>query len=824
MKKVIHKSIFFLVSILVLLLITACPSVVPNEQIKTYSVTIDYSDSEVVTLSVEEGETLSSLADFVMPSKSGYIFGGFKTSGGDSFGVNDPVLSELVLYVRFYKNVSNEDGSSTRIEECSDGSSSSSTKTTDEDGNVTSITENTDAEGNTTIVEVVETQNEDGSITTVTTTTDSEGNTTTQTEIDFDLTHYWISRGLKILREQYDNYVDVKTLAGAITEAKLCFEKAYEIDPSNDEAKIYSALCNLSDIATNTKIEDFVRNHLGIMNYPASLEALIKGDWFTEGEYKERRYGYLSGYIMEPVSNPSDYNYYYYRASPDESGVYGPYDTYTFHMVTKYSDAPEGFYSQVWDEYWYRSDIGEYMEHPDNLRNSKFRLDENGEYLISIYLNSRRSDYATLSNYTAYRCIDTQDLNFYYYKPIKTPVFNTQFSNNWISTGVNSGITFIKLFLANALEGNTNGLNSAIDDLYDALFGEEYENVCSKIDAINEPVTIPSWIIKSFGLDQVFGSTNVKLGKNELKLVESVLDLFKCIFEYLQSYNLDSDLSVLKVDWNTVFSNLNSTIGYVQENLGSYNASIDPIAQGFLNVRSSQKLADSKQTLLSVIDDVITAYSEITGSDSIYPQAFKDFLTGADGLGILLYEGALKLRTSLINGTKFYIPMEDFLNGRVPSSWPVSGDDYVDLGVAFTPGLFSIENIFELDQQGRPVIYKTHSWEERIYDENNGGYEYVDSTESLGKVSSAQDFKDFMKLKQEAEEQKSSSDCSWEYYSFAASLLPGRRTINSLTSCLHWGEPDDERNMYMSMGDIIMAVLYNFYYGGLEDLITQYSE
>ena len=81
-----------------------------------------------------------------------------------------------------------------------------------------------------------------------------------------------------------------------------------------------------------------------------------------------------------------------------------------------------------------------------------------------------------------------------------------------------------------------------------------------------------------------------------------------------------------------------------------------------------------------------------------------------------------------------------------------------------------------------------------------------------------------MKLKQEAEEQNSSSDCSWEYCSFAASWLPGRRTINSLTSCLHMGEPDDERSMYMSMGDIIMAVLYNFYYGGLEDLITQYSE
>ncbi len=851
MKKTMQKFMFFLAAIFAISLITACSSHVTGGGVKTYSVRINYSDSEAVTLSVEEGETLSSLAGFVLPSKENYTFVGFKTSGGDSFGVNDPVLSDLILYVKFYKSEVDEGtGTSTSIEECSDGTSSSTTKNTNEDGTVTTVTENTDSDGKTTkvevvetqdddgstttvttttdsdgkttTVEVVETQNDDGSITTVTTTTDSDGNTSTQTEKNDDTARFWVTRGLEVLRGQYENYAGLGNLAAAINEAKGYFEKAYQVDPTDDEAKIYSALCNLSDIATNTKIKNFARNRLGITNYPSSLEDLIKGDWLTAEEYKEKYDAYIYGAIMTEAPKPYGNSGYYFRASLDDNGDYKGCS----YMVTKCPEAPDGYFAYMWSEHDYRRNIGEYMEPPRNLQNRRFRLDDNGEYLIYVYCSPYDSNYAELQNYTAYQVKNesNESIRYSYYKTTKAPVFSRQFKNNWISAGVDSGIKLWELFLANALEGNTNGLNGAIDDLYDALFGSEYESACSKINAINSPVTISAWAVKALGLDKVFGTSNVRLGKTELKLVKTVLDLFKFIFEYLQSYNLDSDLSVLKVEWDANFYSERTAISYLQDNLASYNPSIDPIAQGFLDIRSSQKMADSKQTLLSILDDVITAYSEITGPNSIYPQAFKDFLVGSDGLGNLLYDGAQKLRTALINGTKFYIPIEDFINGRVPASWPVSGSDWVDTAKAFTPGLFSVENCIELNQQRKPVFYKVNNT-------------YINSRKVIigDPITSAQDFKDYFVLMQEERERRESGNWNESYeetwYAIASSGLPFHQTMSSLSSI--WNnyvlksaiQPEDYMHQLFNWGDGPQAAFfYNFYYGGLEDLISEFSK
>ena len=132
------------------------------------------------------------------------------------------------------------------------------------------------------------------------------------------------------------------------------------------------------------------------------------------------------------------------------------------------------------------------------------------------------------------------------------------------------------------------------------------------------------------------------------------------------------------------------------------DTSIDPISNGFLSVRSEEKMADSKATFIGVIDDLIASYDSITGTKSIYPGVISDNVKKI----AVLRDAAVELKNAIKDGKEFYIPIDIVKNE--PAAWPLAsgaGVFTLDCGKLFTAGQFAIDKLIELDSKNKPVFY-----------------------------------------------------------------------------------------------------------------------
>lgn len=884
------KQLFGITSILaVLMLFFSCDPTSSNPALSSHNVTVYLTEDQAVTLQVEDGNTLASLATFTTPSMNGYSFVSLVTSDGTVVGLNDPITIDMTLYVQFRNSVTDEEGKTTVTVYCTDGTTtvtSTSTTvedktttttsettvtkeettvsetteetkiTTNDDGSVTTqttttvtdaqgtttekvtevesgdgtttttTTEKTDAEGNTTTEKVTEVTNDNGSITTTTETTDADGNTTTQTTTDDSSAHYWVMKGINTLLGMQNYVTDIAT-------AKGYFEKAYEVDPNDDEAKVYSSLCNLVDVATSEKIGDFVKEHLGLANYPTDFETLLKGEWLNEDVYINSTYNfgcckYSAVELTEEEIEDGLANYAYYdwylKAKVSSDGKwdceYNLVDDNTYVDWYSYQDYEKRMSLT-------REEKTEVLFGPKNLYNNLYNISHNREYCVLDESGSCFVCYADVKNSLNSMSEDEKsELNTYLesakiyklsrydedfeYKVdfyIKAPKFNTTFSNNWYKLSVEQPENLASIFLANLLEGNTNGLSDAHDDLYSAIFeGDDYKAFVSKIESVNSSITIPRNVSKAIGLNALFGDSNITLGKAELKLLESVLNVYKAMMEYMQAYSFNTDLSILKTDWTETFGDAVNAMKFCVENFKNYDAKIDPIANGLLTVRNADKITASKNTLISVIDDAYAAYNSIIATDSTYPTAITSILDGDEGH--VIRDGVLQLRQALVDGGKLYLPEQFFTSSneqsfQFPSEWPTDGNYWFDIGKIFTAGTFSLENLIELDSNNRPVLYKLKS------SGGSAGYKY----EVLGKIETAEDMMAWMKN----ENTSSYNGSEWSYEDYGVGInFKGQEILLNISSLL---SEDQVNNMvkYPFMPTTMGMFFYQFYYGGLED-------
>ena len=895
------KQFIGMTSILaVLMLFFSCDPNSSNPALSSHNVTVYLTEDQAVTLQVEDGNSLASLATFTTPSMDGYSFVSLVTSDGTVVGLNDPITSDMTLYVKFRNSVTDEEGKTTVTVYCTDGTktvTSTSTTvedktttttsettvtkeettvsetteetkiTTNDDGSVTTqttttvtdaqgtttekitevesgdgtttttTTEKTDAEGNTTTEKVTEVTNDDGSITTTTETTDADGNTTTQTTTDDSSAHYWVMKGINELLK----------VAGPeqIVNAKTYFEKAYEVDPNNDEAKVYSSLCNLVDVATSEKIGDFVKEHLGLANYPTDFETLLKGEWLNEDVYINSTYNFgcwkysaveLTEEEIEDGLANYDYYDWYLKAKVSSDGEweceYNLVDRDTYVQWDRYQDYKERM-SLSKEE---RTGMLFGPMNTQNLYNISYNreycvLDENGDSFVrysyvKYSLDSMTEDEkaelnAYLESAKIYK-LSRSDEEFKYKVDfyIKAPKFNTTFSNNWYKLSVEQPENLTFIFLANLLEGNTNGLSDAHDDLYSAIFeGDDYKAFVSKINSVNSSITIPRNVSKAIGLNALFGDSNITLGKAELKLLESVLNVYKAVMEYMQAYSFNTDLSILKTDWMTTFGDAVNAMNFCVENFKNYDANIDPIANGLLTVRNADKITASKNTLISVIDDAYAAYNSIIATDSTYPSAITSVLDGDEGH--VIRDGVLQLRQALVDGGKLYLPEQFFTapassegaqqGFQFPSEWPTNGNYWIDIGKIFTAGTFSLENLIELDSNNRPVLYKTKT----SYDSSvSSNYVY----ENLGVIGNAEDMMAWMQNQNTYSYENSVQKSEYYYVSIKFKAV---NTVSEITSLI---PPVDTMHMtltYPFMPTTMGMFLYQFYYGGLDEYFDE---
>ena len=103
------KQLFGMTSILaVLMLFFSCDPTANTPTLTSHNVKVYVTADQAVTLQVEDGNTLSSLATFTTPSMDGYSFVSLVTSDGTVVGLNDPITSDMTLYVKFRNSVTDE--------------------------------------------------------------------------------------------------------------------------------------------------------------------------------------------------------------------------------------------------------------------------------------------------------------------------------------------------------------------------------------------------------------------------------------------------------------------------------------------------------------------------------------------------------------------------------------------------------------------------------------------------------------------------------------------------------------------------------------------
>ena len=705
----------------------------------------------------------------------------------------------------------------------------------DDEGNkvtsTTTTTTNVDSQGKETTSTVEETvtyvEDENGNTQVITekTTTDENGNETTETYSDVQVA------ADSTVRNLIDQGIEAAA-QGRIVAAKTFFTAAYEKDPTNDEAKVYSALADLTGIVTNAKMQAFFNDHLGVTNYPSSLNALLSGGWLKEGSYEMEGEGSFGGYVLTPVDNPSNYSSYYYKVNIVKHIKEIEYDDYGNEII------PEGSYrisdynlERNWTkltfkgkDYWVDPSTKEEVEQKlagvtvnafENLgfgfaaigigyshpKDSYYYVipDDDGEYWAKV----RADDSITATAYVSdYEYVE----NYTYPMTVRTPKFNNLENENWFTMGLNNAEALSMLVLANILNGNSDGLNDAVDDLYSTLFeSDEYNSAIAKINSIKNPVELPAAVVQGMELNEMLGEGETfKIGAPELKLIKSVLDVLKGTFEFIQSYNLNVDLSLLKVDWSMFMADEpgEDGINWMLDNFGSYNAKIDPIANNLLGARGNgvgtAKMNQAKATFIGVIDDVIAAYDDIVAEDSIYPAA----ISGMLGEYAILKDTALKLKAAIKDGGLFGIP-----NGlpRDATEWPVpasmngvtSGvyEFIIDFGKIFTPGYFSIANMFDTTKSGGrtvPVVYKAGTTQ---------------------KITTIAELKAMLEAAAESDDEDVfTSGCSaYMNFKLRDNILTAMTSNDIVKNVSFELEPRIEMNLAATL------FVFNFYYGGFED-------
>jgi hypothetical protein len=261
---------------------------------------------------------------------------------------------------------------------------------------------------------------------------------------------------------------------------------------------------------------------------------------------------------------------------------------------------------------------------------------------------------------------------------------NAMFSGNVLSSE-NWAISL----LANLLDKNTSGLNGLLDDVIDGVFGDSYNAAVEKLKKLEnrkeERINLDPYFIEKLGLEDIFDEYD-QIGWAEVNVILSATLLSKASLEWVQSYDLSSNLNWLKYPWKADGDD-------ILEHFKQANRNDFPFNNNFFNVRPG-KMANAKADYIKAIKGFQDSYTSIKNSE-LYPEKVKEsYNTINEGFGQLI--------AAIENGGKFYVP-EDPTKGAWPSS-KSNAELTIDMGKFFAEGYFSLQNIFEVEN-GKPVFY-----------------------------------------------------------------------------------------------------------------------
>lgn len=460
-----------------------------------------------------------------------------------------------------------------------------------------------------------------------------------------------LNEGIDLLLEQrYDEGV-----------AKI--KEAYNKE-QNDETKLYYALSEIATISTDSSVSSIMKNNFGVKNYPSKLNALINGEWLKE--YK--RGVYEDVYTVSEVSK--DEIYYsskYVKVSGNRCG----WNSDGCHIAALLDE----------DNEWiscYRSDL-HYVKN--------VRVDETGKYLVSVYslpenvqaqITGSTKKYEYSYKHEKRVLLDSDSTKFPNFTVPEWLENSGRYKESLIKSTQTSATTSL-LLLGNLVDCNPNGANGLIDNIL-KIFDGKFENAKNLADSISEGnVIVPSKVISALGLEEVLGDSSVYVGKAELNVLISSMQILKGTFQWLSSYDLSANIASAK----DFFGEQQPEEWGFFRKLANTNS---------LKVRNAGAMETSKKTFIEAIEILENSYNYLVSSASSYPQAAKDEVAR---YGNVVLAAAEDLNKCLKNGGIFYIPNE---NPFETLKWNASssGNSFgIDMGKLFTAGYFS--DIFERD-------------------------------------------------------------------------------------------------------------------------------
>jgi len=420
-------------------------------------------------------------------------------------------------------------------------------------------------------------------------------------------------------------------------EAIAYYNAAYEKDNNDPRTIIYSTLANLAKISTDPKVAALMKNNFGFTEYPNKLNALFSDSWMKE----------MPSYLQR------------------------------------------SYYDQVSDHYvnWY--DKGEYNWCSDD------RVSKDGYY----YCDYQTDKLVFVNSTQKWRTERLPAVNTPNWIKGSGSLFDSKLINNAFSVD-----NWELAIIANVIDRNSNGFNNTLDEVIDAVFGASYNEAKERLKKLEnrteERITLDPYFIEKLGLEDVFDEYD-KIGWAEVNVVMSAILAVKASLEWVQTYDLNTDLNWLKFAWSA------DDDKFEQDFIDKFKAlSADkvPFNNNFLRERAGKSMATPKATYVEAVKGLQASYTSIKNSE-LYPSEIKDAYPAIN-------DGFEKLIAAINNDGKFYILKDD---PTKVSAWPTTSSNAqgtINFGKFFEPGYFSLQNIFETNS-GKPVFYLGREVEER---------------------------------------------------------------------------------------------------------------
>lgn len=498
-----------------------------------------------------------------------------------------------------------------------------------------------------------------------------------------------LSQNISVTITQMPDYIGRGTdliMAGFYDEGVAQFKQYYTENPNSDEAKMFYALAELSAVSTDENIAKLLKENFDIEGYPATMNALIRGDWLadvpdTKNVHTNTLTKAENGSLVRCDIDESVEKYKYMISYIlDEDGDWLDGETWQWNSKTHTNTYTQLYITGVVKP----SATGKYMVYRWNITNPEI-IDPTAPSTVELPAGT-----------PLWNCTDTSRKKVLSAQSISLPQINisdwfktTKAYKNSLVKGVINSETLGEALVANFISCNPDGVNGLLDKCIAIFESDKIANARSIANSMTGTISIPESIITTFGLEEMLGEDEIYFGKTEFNVLLSALDIIKGTLQFISSYDLSFNLYELKQMVADDLDDLTEEAAKKLINSKTLAARSDAAA----------RIAKAKESYTGAISTIITSYDTMFGENGYYPEFIADMVTP---YGDALKPALVSLKDAIANEGKFYIDMAGLMDDE-PSWTPTTKDLGIDFGKLFTPGYFS--SIIPRNAQGLVDIY-----------------------------------------------------------------------------------------------------------------------